>query len=81
MAYSYSCTNAAVATGATEFTHGITVAGVSTAPTEWMVNARGVNAGGIFVSAAPGTTSMFVSTTAATGAVDLFCGFRHSIVS
>ncbi len=81
MAYRFSCKSAAIATGGTTYAHGLTRGGVATAPDEWFFNARDGTTTGLFLTATPGTTSMIVSTTAATGLVDIFAAIAHSILA
>lgn len=85
MALRYSCTNVAIATGGTELTHGLTHAltGVATAPNEWFFNQRtaATVCGGLYLTAAPGTTSLILAMSSATGNADVFCAIRHTVIS
>lgn len=84
MALRYHSTGA-VTTGGLQFNHGLTnqSTGAAIAPTEWFFNnfiTPQDTSGGIYLTAAPTTTSLTLAMSSGTGTADVFCSAQHSII-
>lgn len=89
MALRYSSTNQAIAVAGTTFAHGLTdaITGAAAAPTEWFFNHRTAIPGGadplggtIYLTAAPGTTSLVLASASGATTGDVFAAVVHTVV-